>query len=120
MAARSDGTGFVWLRTGAISLAACRLRFNIFNVEMGEGLSASYSTGLDRDRFDTVCDHLILENQEDGRVVGTSGTPGLAAATGFGYYSAQEFEFTPYQCIRDQVLELGRASIDREHRLVKC
>ena len=30
--------------------AACRLRFNVFNVEMGEGLSSSYSTGLDRDR----------------------------------------------------------------------
>jgi putative hemolysin len=41
---------------------------------------------------------------------------GLTAAAGFGYYSAQEFDFSPYECIRDQVLELGRASIDREHR----
>jgi putative hemolysin len=98
-------------------LAACRLRFNVFNVEMGEGLSSSYSTGLDRDRFDEVCDHLIVENQEDGRVVGTYRMQsGLTAAAGFGYYSAQEFEFAPYECIRDQVLELGRASIDRQHR----
>jgi putative hemolysin len=98
-------------------VAACRLRFHVFNVEMGEGLSSSYSTGLDRDRFDQVCDHLIVENQEDGRVVGTYRMQsGLAAATGFGYYSAQEFEFAPYDCIRDLVLELGRASIDRQHR----
>ena len=104
-------------KDGSDRLAACRLRFNVFNVEMGEGLSSSYSTGLDRDRFDPVCDHLIVENQEDGRVVGTYRMQsGLTAAAGFGYYSAQEFDFAPYECIRDQVLELGRASIDREHR----
>ena len=104
-------------KDGSDRLAACRLRFNVFNVEMGEGLSSSYSTGLDRDRFDPVCDHLIVENQEDGRVVGTYRMQsGLTAAAGFGYYSAQEFEFAPYDCIREQVLELGRASIDRQHR----
>jgi hypothetical protein len=41
---------------------------------------------------------------------------GLTAGAAFGYYSAQEFEFAPYVCIRPQVLELGRASIDRGHR----
>jgi len=104
-------------QAGNDRIAACRLRFNVFNVEMGEGLSSSYSTGLDRDRFDPVCDHLIVENEEDGRVVGTYRMQsGLTAAAGFGYYSAQEFEFAPYECIREQVLELGRASIDRQHR----
>ena len=47
-------------KDGNDRLAACRLRFNVFNVGMGEGLSSSYSTGLDRDRFDEVCDHLIV------------------------------------------------------------
>src|ERR1700691_1530102 len=104
-------------KDGNDRVAACRLRFNVFNVEMSEGLSSSYSTGLDRDRFDPVCDHLIVENQEDGQVVGTYRMhSGLTAAAGFGYSSAQEFEFAPYECIRDQVLELGRASIDRQHR----
>jgi putative hemolysin len=98
-------------------IAACRLRFNVFNVEMGEGLSSSYSTGLDRDRFDSVCDHLIVEDAEDGQVVGTYRMQsGPTAAAAFGYYSAQEFEFAPYECIRQQVLELGRASIDHRHR----
>lgn len=98
-------------------IAACRLRFNVFNVEMGEGLSSSHSTGLDRDRFDSVCDHLIVEDSEDGQVVGTYRMQsGLTAAGAFGYYSAQEFEFAPYECMRIQVLELGRAAIDRRHR----
>ena len=30
--------------------------------------------------------------------------------------TAQEFEFATYEGIRNQVLELGRASIDRQHR----
>jgi putative hemolysin len=98
-------------------VAACRLRFNVFNLELGEGLSSSYSTGLDRDRFDAVCDHLIVEDQEDGRVVGTYRMQsGMTAAASFGYYSAQEFEFGPYEGIREKVLELGRASIDQQHR----
>jgi putative hemolysin len=41
---------------------------------------------------------------------------GEAAARNLGYYSAQEFDFAPYEPLRASVLELGRASIDREHR----
>src|ERR1700760_312779 len=41
-------------RDGNDRIAACRLRFNVFNLELGEGLSSSYSTGLDRDRFHSV------------------------------------------------------------------
>jgi putative hemolysin len=97
--------------------AACRLRFDVFNLELGEGLSSSYSIGLDRDHFDPICDHLIVEDGEGGEVVGTYRMQsGLTAAAAFGYYSAQEFEFGPYEPIREQVLELGRASIDRQHR----
>lgn len=98
-------------------IAACRLRFKVFNIEMGEGLSSSYSTGLDEDHFDMVCDHLLVEDRNDGRIVGTYRMQsGLTAAAKLGYYSAQEFEFAPYEGIRHQVLELGRASIDRHHR----
>jgi putative hemolysin len=104
-------------KDGNDRIAACRLRFNVFNLEMGEGLSSSYSTGLDRDRFDPVCDHLIVEDQENDQVVGTYRMQsGLTAEAAFGYYSAQEFEFAPFEVIRHQVLELGRASIDRRHR----
>ena len=31
---------------------ACRLRFRVFNIELGEGLASSYNTGLDQDGFD--------------------------------------------------------------------
>jgi putative hemolysin len=97
--------------------AACRLRFKVFNIELGEGLESSYQTGLDRDQFDLFCDHLIVEDRSRREVVGTYRMQtGSTAAQKLGYYSEQEFDFFPYEGIRDEVLELGRASIDREHR----
>jgi putative hemolysin len=97
--------------------AACRLRFRVFNIELGEGLESSYATGIDTDHFDVFCEHLLVEDKTDGRVVGTYRMQsGTTAAMNFGYYSEQEFEFAPYEPLRRDILELGRASIDREHR----
>jgi putative hemolysin len=101
--------------------AACRLRFKVFNIELGEGLDSSYETGLDTDHFDLFCEHLLVEDkQQDSpsrRIVGTYRMQsGLTAATNLGYYSEQEFNFAPYEPLRPGILELGRASIDREHR----
>ncbi|MGA8086030.1 MAG: GNAT family N-acyltransferase [Terracidiphilus sp.] len=97
--------------------AACRLRFRVFNIELGEGLERSYETGIDCDHFDVFCEHLLVEDKTDGRVVGTYRMQsGSTAARNLGYYSAQEFAFGPYEPLRRDILELGRASIDREHR----
>ena len=101
--------------------AACRLRFKVFNIELGEGLESSYRTGLDTDQFDLVCEHLLVEDkQEDNpgrRIVGTYRMQsGTTAVENLGYYSEQEFSFAPYEPLRAGILELGRASIDREHR----
>ena len=102
--------------------AACRLRFKVFNIELGEGLESSYETGLDTDQFDRFCEHLLVEDkQQDSparRIVGTYRMQsGLTAAKNLGYYSEQEFNFAPYEPLRPGILELGRASIDREHRM---
>ena len=97
--------------------SACRLRFKVFNIELGEGLESSFQTGLDQDQFDLFCDHLIVEDRSRRAVVGTYRMQsGSGAARKLGYYSEQEFDFSPYESIRSQVLELGRASIAREHR----
>lgn len=97
--------------------AACRLRFKVFNIELGEGLESSYETGLDSDQFDLFCDHLLVEDKSSRRVVGTYRMQsGESAARNLGYYSAQEFDLAPYEPLRAGILELGRASIDREHR----
>jgi putative hemolysin len=97
--------------------AACRLRFKVFNIELGEGLESSYQTGLDTDQFDLFCEHLLVEDKVDRRIVGTYRMQsGATAERNLGYYSEQEFNFAPYEPLRSGILELGRASIDREHR----
>jgi putative hemolysin len=101
--------------------AACRLRFKVFNIELGEGLQSSYRTGIDTDRFDLCCEHLLVEDKSEDnpakRIVGTYRMQtGETAARNLGYYSEQEFSFASYEPLRAGILELGRASIDREHR----
>jgi putative hemolysin len=42
-------------------LAACRLRFRVFNLELGEGLAASYASSVDQDEYDAICEHLLVQ-----------------------------------------------------------
>jgi len=96
---------------------AQRLRFEVFNLELGEGLAESHATGLDVDPFDDFCDHLIVEHVATGEIVGTYRLQtGQLAAANLGYYSEQEFDFAPYEPLRCEMIELGRACVHAEHR----
>ncbi len=97
--------------------AAQRLRFEVFNLELSEGLAQSYVTGLDQDPFDEVCDHILVFHAPTGELAGTYRVQtGLSALGGLGYYSEQEFDFAPFEPIRSEMVELGRACVDRRHR----
>ena len=96
---------------------AFRLRFLVFNIELQEGLESAYATGYDTDEFDEVCDHLIVEHKATERVIATYRMQtGANAAAKIGYYSEQEFDFSPLEPIRDSLVEVGRAAILKEHR----
>jgi len=108
----------VRLATDAADLRAAQsLRFRVFNLELREGLALSWSTGLDADAFDACCDHLLVEHVGSGAVVGTYRLQtGARAAACAGYYSAREFDFAPFEPLRGELVELGRACIHAEHR----
>jgi putative hemolysin len=94
-----------------------RLRFLVFNLELNEGLESGYENGMDVDDFDGVCDHIYVEHAPSGAIVGTYRVQtGDSAAAKIGYYSEREFDFTPYESLRHELLELGRACIHRDHR----
>jgi putative hemolysin len=96
---------------------AQQLRFEVFNLELGEGLAESYATGLDVDPFDEFCDHLIVEELTTSEIVGTYRLQtGQFAAANLGYYSEREFDFAPYEPFRCETIELGRACVHVDHR----
>ena len=98
--------------------AALRLRFEVFNVELGEGLDASFITERDEDKFDARCHHLIVVESVSGAVVGTYRLQTLEMAGGaFNFYCAGEFELENLPpTVLARSLEIGRACIAREHR----
>ncbi len=108
----------VSLAQNVADLEECqRLRYQVFNRELGEGLAASERTGLDCDRFDWVCDHLMVRDSSSGVLVGTYRMQtGYRAQGNLGYYSEQLFDFAPFESIRGEMLELGRACVHSDYR----
>jgi len=97
--------------------AAQSLRFEVFNLELNEGLEGSYASRLDEDMFDPVCDHLLVEHLPTRQIVGTYRLQtGINAKKHLGYYCAREFAFDIFEPLRGEMIELGRACVHRQHR----
>jgi putative hemolysin len=97
--------------------AAMRLRFEVFNLELQEGLRSSYDKGYDSDAYDAYCDHLIVKDLTLGEVVGTYRLLRQAQAEkNIGYYSENEFDLSNLKRLPGGLLELGRACIAGAHR----
>lgn len=98
--------------------AVLRLRFEVFNLELAEGLDVSYLTGRDEDEFDATSHHLLVLERASGRAAGTYRLRTSEVDVGSrGFYSAGEFNLA---CLPPQVagesVEIGRACVAREHR----
>jgi putative hemolysin len=98
--------------------AVLKLRFDVFNLELGEGLTSSFLTGRDEDEFDASCHHLMVVERSSGAVVGTYRLQTSAmAAAGRGFYSSGEFDLSCLPAsVLDDAVEVGRACIARVHR----
>ncbi|NMG36165.1 GNAT family N-acetyltransferase [Azoarcus sp. TTM-91] len=97
-------------------LEAQKLRYRVFGEEMGARLP-SRTPGVDRDIYDPYCDHLIVRDEDAGRIVGTYRIlPPAAARKVGGYYSENEFDLTRLQHLRPQLVEIGRSCIDADYR----
>jgi putative hemolysin len=97
---------------------ALKLRFNVFNLEMGEGLESSYLTQKDEDEFDKQCHHLIIINKQNDGVVGTYRLQHYKMArNGIGFYSDTEFNLSMLgEDTLEKSVELGRSCIAKEYR----
>ncbi|MEU2106648.1 MULTISPECIES: GNAT family N-acetyltransferase [unclassified Nocardia] len=97
-------------------IAAQRLRYNVFANEPGFQIPDD-GTGLDADRFDEHCDHMLVRDDAGGEFVGCYRMlpPDKVAAAG-GYYTATEFDLTQLDPEGMRIVEMGRACVVPDHR----
>lgn len=94
---------------------AQRLRYTVFADEMGARIAGG--DGLDRDRFDAHCDHLLVRERASGRVVGTYRMlPPEGRRAAGGWYCSTEFDVARLEPLADYVVEIGRACVAPEFR----
>jgi putative hemolysin len=102
--------------------AAQRLRYRVFYEEMtARPTPDMVAAGRDADRFDALCDHLLVLDTQRGAgpeaIIGTYRLlrRSVAEAHG-GFYSAEEFDLSALTAIAGESLELGRACVDAGYR----
>ena len=100
----------------ALIEAAQRLRYEVFSSEPGFVLSGQ-GAGMDADRFDEHCDHLLVREDNSGELVGCYRmlSPIGAVAAG-GLYTATEFDIRALDPLRPSLVEMGRAAVHEDHR----
>jgi len=103
--------------------AAQRLRHDVFTSEPGFTFSTIRATddgdsgGLDADRFDEYCDHLLVRDDDTGELVGCYRMlPPLGAIAAGGLYTATEFDVSALDSLRPSLVEMGRAVVREGHR----
>ncbi len=97
-------------------IAAQRLRYQIFTEEYGATLHSPVQ-GLDCDRYDQYCNHLIVINNLNGEVIATTRLLEDADVplTG-GFYSESEFDLSTIHRMPGKKLEIGRTCVHRDYR----
>jgi len=95
---------------------ALELRYRVFAEGMGANIDSG-EAGIDRDRFDDVCLHLIVKDVNNDKVVGYSRilTNELAEQAG-GFYSASEFDLSNIIQADKTYMEIGRTCVDPDFR----
>ena len=95
---------------------AQRLRFKVFAEEMGARLLNAHA-GLDIDKFDTWCDHLLVRDADTLRAVGTYRILPPHRAQQLGrLYADAEFDLARLTHLRPNTIEVGRACVHRDYR----
>jgi putative hemolysin len=95
---------------------AQRLRYEVFTEDMGAVFPTAVG-GIDEDKFDAWCEHLIVRELDTDRVVGTYRVLGPEQARQAGeYYSESEFDLSGLAPIRSDLVEFGRSCTHRDYR----
>jgi len=101
---------------GHLIKEALALRFRVFAKEMGAKLKTE-SEGLDYDEVDSYCDHLIVYDNADKKIVGYTRLLNQDQAERLGrFYSQSEFHLDQVLTLPGRFLEIGRTCVDPAYR----
>lgn len=93
-----------------------RLRYRIFADEMGATLRTA-RPGIDQDRFDPFCKHLMVRDTDNGEVIGTTRLLMSHDAAQVGmFYSETEFNLERILALPGRFMEVGRTCIHPDYR----
>ncbi len=96
--------------------AVFRLRYDIFKEEMGCNPSENDS-GIDQDKYDAFCDHLVVIDRDTQQAVGTYRLLRHdVARANIGFYSENEFNLRDIYDKNLKFAEIGRACIKKAYR----
>lgn len=92
------------------------LRYRVFVEEMGARLKTEVP-GIDSDRFDEHCQHLIVRDAANGQVVGGYRIlTDLQALRAGGFYSQTEFDLGRVLALPGRFMEVGRTCVHPDYR----
>ena len=92
------------------------LRYRVFAQEMGADLKTK-SEGLDYDDVDSYCEHLIVYDNCNKKIVGYTRLLNQYQAKLLGrFYSQNEFNLTEVLAMPGRFLEIGRTCVDPDYR----
>lgn len=97
--------------TGAELETCLRLRFEVFHKEF---MNKKRTVGVDIDKLDFICDHLVIIDKRTERTIGTYRLN--CSKFNDTFYSASEFQMERLLETPGNKLEMGRACIDKEFR----
>jgi len=108
----SRGSYLIKTVTNGDELEEClKLRFEVFHREY---MNKKRNHGVDIDRLDESCDHLMIYDQKLKQTIGTYRLN--SSLFGDTFYSAGEFNLGKILELPGNKLELGRACIHRDYR----
>ncbi|MCX7174575.1 MAG: GNAT family N-acetyltransferase [Proteobacteria bacterium] len=97
-------------------LEAQRLRYRVFADELGARLQNKIP-GVDQDYYDRYCEHLVVRDEANRKIIGTYRILSPEAARRAGsYYSETEFNLERLKHLRDRTVEVGRSCIHPDYR----
>ena len=102
-----------WAKTKKDIKEVQKLRYKVFAKEMG----AKIPGRIDKDIYDDFCEHLIIRDAFNGKVVGTYRVLTQENKRKIGrFYTESEFKLNKLITDNESVVELGRACVHKDYR----